>query len=225
MGKPLTARSQRRIITTLIVVGVLAALYGLGIWAVYASERTRCAWNLRAIGQVLIPYANDNRGQLPPDLGTLAITEDVTAPVFTCRATNTSAPANLPADQLKSWVNANADYIYIGGSEKLFTNSQTVPTQSNIVAQTVLAYEKDENHQGKGMNVLFADGHVEWITIDAAHQAVAATLAGRVRKPSRSARNEDSSSPPQPRGGAPGRGDEDGYLTTESWSRARPKTC
>jgi prepilin-type processing-associated H-X9-DG protein len=64
-------------------------------------------------------------------------------------------------DQSADWVNANSDYIYIGANLKMGAD----PT-------TVVCYEKDDNHGGDGMNLLFADGHVEFMQLEAAHQAI-----------------------------------------------------
>jgi len=37
--------------------------------------------------------------------------------------------------------------------------------------KVVLAYE-EEKHHGKGMNVLFLDSRVDWMSIEAAHRAI-----------------------------------------------------
>jgi prepilin-type processing-associated H-X9-DG protein len=43
--------------------------------------------------------------------------------------------------------------VYVGGG----LNAKTVP------ATAVVAYERLENHNGQGANVLYGDGHVEFI--------------------------------------------------------------
>ena len=61
------------------------------------------------------------------------------------------------APKVADWVNANSDFIYLGAGKKF----------ANAGAQSVLAYEKPTNHHGEGLNVLFFDGHVEWMAVDA----------------------------------------------------------
>jgi prepilin-type processing-associated H-X9-DG protein len=34
----------------------------------------------------------------------------------------------------------------------------------------ILAYEKPQNHNGEGVNVLYMDGHVEWLMMAAFQQ-------------------------------------------------------
>ena len=41
-----------------------------------------------------------------------------------------------------------------------------------VPSTTVVCYEKDDNHGGNGMNLLFVDGHVEFMQLEAAHQAI-----------------------------------------------------
>jgi prepilin-type processing-associated H-X9-DG protein len=122
----------------------------------------KCMSNLRQIGQGLIMYASDHQGNLPPDLGTLVKTAGLTAMVFVCPSARTHPPGQMTPDQLADWVNANSDYIYIGANVNL----------SHVMAERVVCYEKDDDHGGKGMNLLFADGHVEFMPLEAAHQAI-----------------------------------------------------
>jgi predicted Zn finger-like uncharacterized protein/prepilin-type processing-associated H-X9-DG protein len=127
------------------------------------AYRVKCASNLRQIGTAIILYENDNQGAYPPDLGTLVKTEDISINVFACPASNTSVPSGLPSDQQAAWVNSNSDYIYIGAGYK-----------RGEAESSVVAYEKDDDHHD-GMNLLFADGHVEFENLYGAHQAIEAT--------------------------------------------------
>jgi prepilin-type processing-associated H-X9-DG protein len=128
------------------------------------ANRVKCANNLKQIGLGLALYTNEHRGAYPPDLGTLLATEDLTAAVFCCPSTNTQVPPNLAPAEAVQWANANSDYIYLGGALK------AAPPPD-----TVIAYEKDADHGGDGMNLLFADGHVEFDLLQAAHQQIART--------------------------------------------------
>lgn len=125
------------------------------------ANRVKCASNLRQIGLGCIMYSNEHKGAYPPNLGTLLKEEDLTAAVFVCPSDSTTVPA-LPLDQLPDWVNANSDYIYVGAGLKQGAD----PT-------TIVAYEKETAHNGDGMNILYADGHVEFQNKQMAQREIA----------------------------------------------------
>ena len=190
----MTARNVRRIAIALILllIFIVAVVVTLGR-AREQINRRKCAMNLSAIGQSVLLYSNDHQHNFPPSLGALALEENAAPAVFICPDSGTSAPQNLAPSQLADWVNAHSDYIYIAQSirDKSSFDSKTnqeafafddkddpgVRWDSAQSKRLVVAYEKDQNHRGTGMSVLFADGHVEWMTLDAAHNAIALTQA------------------------------------------------
>jgi len=133
------------------------------------ANRVKCASNLRQIGQAILLYGNDTKGSYPPDLGTLVKTEDITAEVFVCPDTNTKPPANMSPDEAANWVNNNSDYIYVGAGL----------TQATAGQLTVVCYEKDGDHGGDGMNILFGDGHIEFLKLDRAHKVISDSAGQR----------------------------------------------
>jgi prepilin-type processing-associated H-X9-DG protein len=190
----MTARITRRITIALILLLIFFIALAMTLPpALEHMNRWKCAKNLSAIGQIIMLYSNGHQHCFPPNLGTLALEEDATPAVFICPDSGTSAPENLPPDQLVDWVNAHSDYLYIGESIRDASSFDSKTNQETLAfedkddpgvrwdsAQSrrlVVAYEKEQDHGGTGMNVLFADGRVEWMTLDAAHDAIALTRA------------------------------------------------
>ncbi|MGA2497351.1 MAG: DUF3352 domain-containing protein [Tepidisphaeraceae bacterium] len=125
------------------------------------AERVKCASNLRQIGLAVQLYRNDKK-KYPATLGDL-VGEDLPAEVFICPETGKAVPADIAHDKKKyaEWVNANSDYVYLGATMKAADG-----------ADKILVYEKLENHNGEGVNVLFNDGHVEWMMQEGAKKAI-----------------------------------------------------
>lgn len=136
---------------------ILLAL--LTFWVVFmkpaihaARERTRrssCMSNLGAIDKMCVLYSMDNTNAFPPNItalccltGTCYITE---LKVFRCWASHTQVGSMTNVDE---WM----DYIYIPWA-----------TGANTPPDYPLMYDRRlSNHQGKGINVVYLDGHVEF---------------------------------------------------------------
>ena len=118
------------------------------------ANRIKCASNLGQIGQALQVYANENAGRLPDGLRQLMLNEDVTRAVFICPASNdTFGTGTTLAEQADDLVKpGHCSYVYLG---------KGLPGPGD--PRRVLAVEPLENHDGRGMNVLRADGSVEWL--------------------------------------------------------------
>ena len=80
--------------------------------------------------------------------------------MFVNPRTNTVPPNAANPDEAVKWVNEHSDYVWIGRG-KNFTEG----------AETVLAYEKLEDNT-EGVNVLFADGHVDFLPKAEAQKAI-----------------------------------------------------
>lgn len=125
-------------ITDSVPLWVAAALPSLGQAKVNA-DRVSSAGNLRQIGQAVILYAGANNGQLPPDLATALKTQNVSAEVLR----SPFSPARAKGD---------GDYRYL----------HTAGTK-DVPPDVALAYDAVELQKGDGANVLYGDGHVEWL--------------------------------------------------------------
>ena len=116
----------------------------------------------------MLLYANDHQGRYPDTMGDL-LEEDITTAVFVCPGSN-DFPATGATTQ------ATAVDLYAGGHlSYLYFGKGLIGTPP---ATLILAHEPLANHQNKGMNVLFGDGHVEFITPPAATMILAELKAG-----------------------------------------------
>ena len=133
------------------------------------ANRVKCGSNMRQIGQGIFLYSNENRGKFPPDQGTIVKTQDFPAQVFVCPSGDTPQPPTFAnRDAAAKWVNENSNYVYLG-------QNMTV----RVGADTIVLYEKPDAHGGQGMNLLFGDGHVEWMQMSEALKRIEDQQAGR----------------------------------------------
>lgn len=151
------------LITTMPVMMMGISMPALGR-ARETANRVKCAANERTIGQAILLYSNENRGQYPPDLGTLLLTQDIKIDTFICPSAGDGVPAEvraMPLGQQADWVNQNSDYIYLGAGMTIDAGPETVTVHENF-----------ENHDHDGINMLFGDGHVEFVLIDRAMEMI-----------------------------------------------------
>jgi prepilin-type processing-associated H-X9-DG protein len=133
------------------------------------AERVKSASNLRQIGVGVMMYSQDNKSDCPPDLGVLCSYGLIPA-VFVSPFSGKSVPPELRAqtpEQRAAWVNQNADYVYLGKGKKM----------DKLRADDPLVYEKLELGRGQGINILFGDGHVEWLKMADAQRILGADAA------------------------------------------------
>jgi len=139
------------------------------------ANRVKCASNMRMIGTAMMLYANENRGMYPPKLEALILTQEIQSDAFTCPSSNdTAAPGATPQAQAQTLsAGGHLSYVYVG---------QRMNTASPAYA--VLLYEPLSNHNKDGINVLFGDGHVEFISRSAAPQMIGELQQGLNPPPS-----------------------------------------
>lgn len=137
------------------------------------GNKVKSASNLKQIGLGVQMYANDHKGRFPPDLGVVMTEQDMAPEIFiNPRSGTQSPPRNLAIAARAAWVKENSDYAYLGAGLKINAN-----------ADVVVAYEKmDGLHDG--INILFADGHVEFVEMSRAIDMIggAPNPAGREQR-------------------------------------------
>lgn len=123
------------------------------------ANRVKSASNLRQMGLAAIMYADQHHGKFPPDFATM-LDQDLTPAVFVNPRSNSGPP---PADPkaAREWVNEQTDYVWLGKGKAV----------TSVTPETVIAHE-NLNDNPEGVNILFGDGHVEWMTIPEAQQAI-----------------------------------------------------
>ena len=129
------------------------------------ANRVKCATNMRQMGQGILLYSNENRGNYPDEYATLVkyMLDAGTSPdVFACPSGDAALPkpANLmQADEVVAWAKESSPYVYLGGGKR-----------HDTAADVVILYERLGSHDGDGVNMLFGDGHVEFQMTDSAEQ-------------------------------------------------------
>jgi prepilin-type processing-associated H-X9-DG protein len=116
-----------------------------------SADRTRSAANLRQIGQAVQLYVAENNGKLPATLRDANVEPAVLRSPF-------AADAAAPAGQEKP---AADDYAYLTGGLK-----------GPVPPEVVMAYDAAELTRNDGANVLYGDGHVEWLERDGVNKAL-----------------------------------------------------
>ena len=132
-------------------------------------NREGCAENLRQIGQGILLYANDHGGAFPDSFQTILADENVLPICFVCPATS-DARASGPTTRAVAQDlvgGGHLSYVYVG--RELTNNTSD--------AKTVVVFEPFSNH-GNGMNVLFGDGHVEFVDANRGARIAAEAAAG-----------------------------------------------
>jgi len=132
------------------------------------SPRIKCASNMRQIGLGAIMYAASNGGRFPDDLDTLMDSQDLSPVVLMCPDSTGDVPAEPTTREVVSTMRKSnlISYTYAG---------KGLTTQAS--AHTVLLYERLGSH-GDGMNVLFADGHVEYLDANEAQTVLKQAASG-----------------------------------------------
>jgi prepilin-type processing-associated H-X9-DG protein len=151
--------------TVLTISAVPAAIH-----ARRQALRVQCMSQMRQIGIAAIIYAQTNKGFLPPTLDELAKAKIIPPALFTCPAC-AGDPAKPAAS---SGAYGTYNYGYLGAGRKI--------SAIRRASDEPLLFEPMTNHTDPGINVLFCDGHVEFIRGNAG-AAMAAKLAAAATQP------------------------------------------
>jgi prepilin-type processing-associated H-X9-DG protein len=163
-----------------VIVIVAIALTGLLLIAILLPPLTKvrgtsnlqeCASNMHQIGLAIILYQNDHNQNYPNSLPEL-LEEQITPGAFVCPSSNDTASTAATTQAIAAdWSKpGHLSYIYVGKG----LNDKTA------TADTVVLYEPMSNHAGDGKNVLFGDGHTDWVNATVGAKIIAAAATGKL---------------------------------------------
>jgi hypothetical protein len=114
---------------------------------IYHYQKARCRERLMLLENALTTFRSDHQNQLPHSLGELS--NELVLPAFLICPGSRHTPGGFT--NADSW----ADYRFIDWSATLGTN--VIPNDFPIIYDRSL-----NNHGGRGVNVLLANGVVQW---------------------------------------------------------------
>ena len=137
----------------------------------FVRGQVKCASNLKQIGLAMMLYANENGGVYPTTIdGLLYLNDcDFSTEIFCCPQSSDTPAAGPTTRSLAANLMAGGhlSYVYLGNG---FRDGASV--------DAVLAHETLGHHRGGGINVLFGDLHVEFISEPQAKALLAELQAG-----------------------------------------------
>ena len=147
-------------------VGILLHMVVIPVGMYYAKEQAKqllCQANLHGIGTSIIIYSSENNDTYPPNLEMMISNSEMPEALLKCPSAKSDR---------------DCDYFYSPPAKKT--------TDVMDFQNTIMACDLKGNHSGKGRNVLFTDGHGQWMTEDefqtALQQSYNATFAKALRE-------------------------------------------
>jgi hypothetical protein len=147
------------VVGSLVLVFVLASIALLALLSNKSggpeSPRARCSSNLKNIAGACVTYSNTHNGAYPADFANMMASSGMTSSFFICPDSNDTPATGTPAQQAAALTPGGGHLSYVWLGKGVTSDSPT---------DTVLVYEPLSNHQQKGMNVLFNDYSVRWLS-------------------------------------------------------------
>jgi prepilin-type processing-associated H-X9-DG protein len=148
---------MRIIFAATFVIALILRWCGLAVRSQRAiADRQLCASQLISLGQAILLYCNENRGNLPQSWREIYMTQDPSPEVFVCPASDDvrATGDNIDARAQQLLAGGHCSYQYLGSGNL-----------RNLTADIVLAIENRFHHGSDlGANVLFGDGQVRHMT-------------------------------------------------------------
>lgn len=124
-----------------------------------ATQQTFCGANLRSLYQAMFIHASNNAQKFPEDISVLvkAGTVDIKSLLCPAMPVNQPLPDTADAAAVKTFLEKHGAYVYLGAGKT-----------TSAERDYILAYEKLDNHRFEGVNLLFADGSVQFVSVQKA---------------------------------------------------------
>jgi prepilin-type processing-associated H-X9-DG protein len=138
-----------------------------------------CAGHEHEIALAILRYQEAHNGRYPASLAEL-LTQGNTEPgTLVCPASNDDLPVlpEPPADGSGYDANAVAAALAVPGHLSYVYCGHADWVPGLVPQDAVVLYEPLTNHGGDGANVLYADGHSDWIEMPRAARLIAAAAA------------------------------------------------
>ncbi len=171
------------LIELLVVIAIIGVLAGILLpvlsRARESSRRTQCMSNIKQIGMGLIMYANENSDTFPSDtaysgaspamrgLNLLYDTYVSDSKFFNCPSDTTVTVATnagmstSTSGGTEAFTSTQSSYGY--DSSHTHTDAADVAILADRPPATPSATASTANHNGRGQNVVYVDGHVEFV--------------------------------------------------------------
>jgi prepilin-type processing-associated H-X9-DG protein len=123
-----------------------------------SATQVQCMSNQRQLAVALLMYSNDHQGKYPDSYEEFieyAVKDmQIAQEIFVCPTQRDHMPQTFKAmspKEFAEWAKDNSSYVYLGAGKT-----------TNSGAEDILLYEKSGHHDRGGINIAYADGHVEF---------------------------------------------------------------
>ncbi len=166
------------LIELLVVVAIIGVLAGILLptlsRARESARKTQCLNNMKTIGLALIMYADESKDVFPSDtvgvpnpamwsLNLLYPEYVADRKIFNCPSDNNSGTINAGIVEGVAFTIAQCSYGYDRTHDRIAGDGVAIAADRPSTDPITNQAENSPNHAGRGQNVTYIDGHVEFV--------------------------------------------------------------